>query len=65
MIDTEQHVREVCKIGKREECCRYLLIGKGGWECAKITPELKALLDEEERIAQMSAKSDNCEGKKL
>jgi len=31
------HIKNVCKIGQGHDCCRYLLAGKDGFECAKMT----------------------------
>lgn len=31
-----EHVKQVCKIGQGPACCRYLLFGLDGWECAKM-----------------------------
>jgi hypothetical protein len=55
-------VRNVCKAGQRNACCRYLVIGPMGFECAKNT-ELKAYLDSRVAMETMVARGDNCEGK--
>lgn len=55
-------VRNICKIGKRADCCRYLVSGGRGFECAKLTP-LKGLLDTRVATETMHARGDNCEGK--
>lgn len=39
------HVLNVCKIGKFTSCCRYLIVGSKGFECAKNNPTLKPILD--------------------
>lgn len=35
------HIKNVCKIGQGHACCRYLLMGPKGWECAKFLPQDK------------------------
>ncbi len=58
----EDHVKNVCK-PKTPECCRYLVMGSNGWECAKLT-EMKAHLDfRADVLEDMRATGDNCEGK--
>lgn len=58
MVD---HVKNVCKIGRGADCCKYLTVGSNGFECAKLT-SLKLAID---RRDNMNAKSDNCEGKEI
>ena len=53
----EYHLKSICKIGQGKECCRYILIGKDGFECAKNTSLQKNLDD---RVEQMNAQGDNC-----
>lgn len=57
---TDEYVRTVCKIGQRHDCCRYLAMGRNGWSCEKLNPELKAHLDS--RGDDMTARGDNCAG---
>lgn len=54
------HIFDVCKIGQDEKCCRYLVAGSGGFECAKDEIGLKNTIDL--RVETMNAKSDNCVG---
>jgi hypothetical protein len=60
-ITAEDYVRDVCKLGKMADCCRYLLMGPHRWECGKTDPSMKQVIDG--RVAAMTAKGDNCEGK--
>lgn len=53
------HIKSVCKIGQREKCCRYLIMGQDGFECAKET-SLKTTIDL--RVNTMNAQGDNCVG---
>lgn len=53
------YVTEVCKIGRGHDCCRYLVSGPTGFECAKLTPMRKHL---NSRGDSMTARADNCEG---
>jgi hypothetical protein len=58
---TDKEVKEVCKPGS-PDCCRFLVCGAKGFECAKLT-ELRNTLDFRANIGQMTARGDNCEGK--
>lgn len=60
-IENKDHVKEVCKIGKGEACCAYLVVGPKGFECAKGTTLVYTI---EHRLAMgaMNAKGDNCLG---
>ena len=53
-------LRNICKIGQGKDCCRYLVCGVGGFECAKLSG-LKTLIDH--RVELMTAQGDNCEGR--
>lgn len=54
-------IKETCKIGQGADCCRYLIMGCTGFECAKLEHGLKVTIDA--RVESMSAQADNCEGK--
>lgn len=54
-----EYVKTICKIGQGALCCRYLTVGRNGFNCEKHTA-LKNVLDA--RIEVMVAKGDNCEG---
>lgn len=56
------HVRNVCKLGQGNVCCRYLAIGGQGFECMKNT-EMKAYLDSRVLMETIVARGNNCEGK--
>ena len=56
-----KHVKDICKIGQGRECCRYLIVGGLGFECAKLT-KLKTLLDKRVLKDSMTAQGDNCKG---
>lgn len=51
--------KTVCLLGTGATCCRYLLLGPGGWSCGKLS-SLRATIDE--RASKMTAQGDNCEG---
>jgi hypothetical protein len=57
-------IKNVCKIGQGSDCCRYLMMGPKGFECAKHT-ELKTLLDKRVMLKTITAQGDNCEGKTI
>jgi hypothetical protein len=56
---TDEHRRDVCRIGQGAACCRYLTVGVQGWCCEKRT-SLRHTLDA--RVSQMTAQGDNCDG---
>lgn len=58
------HVKNVCKIGQGNICCRYLIIGINGFECVKNT-DMKAYLDARAAMETMVARADNCKGKTI
>ncbi len=55
------HVKNTCKIGRGNSCCRYLVGGIHGFECAKKT-EHKKTLDFRVALGTIVARGDNCEG---
>jgi hypothetical protein len=57
-----RQVANVCKIGQGEKCCRYLIVGGQGFECAKVQEPMKALIDKRVAEGSFRAKGDNCEG---
>ena len=56
-----KHVKDTCKIGQGQDCCRYLVVGGQGFECAKYTDN-KSLLDARAINGDMTARSNNCKG---
>lgn len=56
------HIKEICRIGQGELCCRYLTMAPTGWSCMKGTA-LQLLLDNRVKYNDMVAQGDNCEGK--
>lgn len=57
-IPGNDHLRNVCRIGQRAACCRYVVAGKK-IACAKGS-DLQHVIDA--RVERMSAQSDNCSG---
>lgn len=55
-------VKNVCKIGQGASCCRYLVVGNAGLECAKCAPTLKSQLDGRVAMGLFTAIGDNCAG---
>lgn len=62
MAELSEHVKNVCKIGQGNDCCRYLILGTEGFECAKHT-ELAILLNSRVMAGTIVARGNNCEGK--
>ena len=58
---SEIHLKQVCKIGQGNKCCRYLVVGSQGFECVKHTA-IKDLLDSRVEDKLMVAQGDNCAG---
>jgi len=56
------HVKNVCKIGQNENCCRYLMAGGGGFECGKTDKRAKIVIDQRVEHGMFTAKADNCDG---
>jgi hypothetical protein len=58
---TAIQIKEVCKIGKGAECCRYLGLSNG-FRCLKLT-ELRETIDERfTKGLPFTAQGDNCSG---
>ena len=57
----EKTVTDVCKIGEGKDCCRFLVAGHNGLECAKGT-EFENIINA--RRGEMTAQGDNCDGPK-
>lgn len=58
---TEDYVKGTCKPGT-DDCCRYLLLGKNGWGCAKLISRLKQHFDDRVADGNIKAVGDNCPG---
>lgn len=54
--------KDVCKLGRGHETCRYLIMAPTGFECVKFHAGVKALLDKRVEDGAMNAQGDNCEG---
>lgn len=61
-MENQKWIHSTCKIGQEAECCRYLLAGSDGFECAKVNPILKLVVDKDWAINEHVAQGDNCEG---
>lgn len=59
--ELNDHIKNVCKIGQKHDCCRYLTGGKDGFYCEKNT-DLRFILDERVMLGTITARGDNCEG---
>ena len=55
----DSYRKTVCKIGQGSDCCRYIVGGADGFECAKRTSMRFAI---DQRADDMRAKGDNCDG---
>jgi hypothetical protein len=59
LIDPD-HLINVCEVAM-EACCRYLVVGPGGFACAKHT-DLRAIIDKRVAAGTFRAQGDNCPG---
>ncbi len=58
---TDARVKDTCKMGQGEACCRFLTIGDDGWSCAKLTL-LAGHMNPRVAMNTMTARGDNCDG---
>ena len=61
---TQEHVNKVCK-PNTEKTCRYLIVGKDGFECAKVLGDTSIAhhLDNRVRNDSIRATGNNCGGR--
>jgi hypothetical protein len=57
----QEHVSKVCKIGQGASCCKYLVMGKA-WECMRVDPANKKVIDDNWAIHPHVSQGDNCKG---
>lgn len=57
-----EYIKLVCKIGQGGACCKYLVAGPKGFECMKVVPADKALIDRNWATTGHVAQGDNCDG---
>lgn len=58
---SEDHAKEICKLGQGEKTCRYLVVGEKGFKCGKYN-FVRGAIDERSEAGTMNAKGNNCEG---
>jgi len=72
----KDYVKNVCGIGKRDDCCRYLVMSSSGkFECVKYEDQLKPKrgdymslkeqLDLRVAMKTITSRGDNCNGKSI
>ena len=59
-----EQVKNICKAGQGNACCRYLVIGTRGFECVKQS-DMREYLDARVAMETMVARADNCPGKSI
>lgn len=57
-----EYIDSTCKIGQGADCCRYLMVGFGGFECGKDDPRAKRTIDARCEADTFKSLGDNCEG---
>ena len=58
----EQYLIETCKMGLGEETCAFIVMGSGGFQCAKDDAVLRNTINLQLAEGSMTAKGDNCKG---
>lgn len=62
-ITSGTQLRETCKLGQGEACCRYVVVDKRGFfRCAKRHEIVSAQINAPMRASVMVARGDNCTG---
>ena len=56
------YIKATCKIGQGAECCRYLVMGSKGFECALLEESLRNTIDQKADSGNMISISKNCKG---
>jgi hypothetical protein len=55
------HIETVCKVGQGPKCCSYLVLGAGGFGCAKDT-SIRKVIEARRNAGTIVAMGDNCDG---
>lgn len=55
------HVEAVCRIGKGELCCSFL-VASATMACGKEMPDIAAAIAQRRFLGTMTAMGDNCSG---
>ena len=55
-------LKDVCRIGEGADCCRFIVGGGGGLQCAKHEPVLVEQILRRVDAGLFTARGDNCEG---
>lgn len=61
---SDEHVGEVCGLGRGEKCCAFLAMGgeNGTWACAKELPNVVGAIRARLANGTMQERGDNCAG---
>jgi len=57
----DEQVKTLCKMGKGEQCCSFLVMSGDGFSCAKKT-DLAGHIYYRRSLGTMTAQGDNCSG---
>jgi len=58
----DDHLKAVCKMGEGAACCRFVVAGAEGIECAKHQEEIAAEINRRVAAGAFTAQGDNCPG---
>lgn len=61
VVISETHLHETCGFGQGGKCCRYLVMGEKGFQCAKLT-STALTIDARVAAGAFAAQGDNCPG---
>jgi hypothetical protein len=62
MVIPQEHLKEVCKIGQGDKCCRYVYADGDGIQCAKLDDAFRTMIDTKVALGLFVAIGDNCGG---
>lgn len=61
VINNQEHLKNICRLGCEAFTCSYLAVGSGGFECLKGTG-LEKIIVQRRAQKSMSTLGDNCSG---
>jgi hypothetical protein len=62
LLDNDPRLKDLCKVGSGELCCRWLARGGSGYFCAKFDPAIADAIRERAAAGELGALGDNCPG---
>lgn len=56
---SDDHLNTVCKPGSGVVTCSFLMMGGGGWRCAKLSDGFASMIQQKRAAGDMRAMGDN------